>query len=161
MGEAMTRLNRCPRCAARRVGEHRYCPNCAFDYAQGLGPALSPSASSPSRPTARSVPRGETGVPPGASRILDPSVVRRPPERDDDVNAIRRDVARVALARNSLVWRSRIGSCLGMLVGLMAAGLVLPAIQASNAILGLVLVFLFIWIGAYLGSWLVVRSIAR
>jgi hypothetical protein len=104
--------------------------------------------------------RGKPGVAPGAPRILDPTVVSQW-DRGADVADIRRDVARVALARHSIGVRSRIGGCLGMMVGLVIASLVLPFLAGSNPIVLLVLIGLFVWAGGYLGAWLVVRSLAR
>lgn len=154
----MPKLNRCPRCAARRVDDRRYCPNCAFDYAQGAGPALP----HPDARSVRSAPQksGETGVVPAVARMLDSSVVSNR-DRDADVGEIRRDVARVALARHSIDIRSRIGGCLGMIVGLLIGSVVLPLLAGSNPIALLLLIGLFVWVGAYIGAWLVVRSIAR
>jgi hypothetical protein len=96
----------------------------------------------------------------GARSIIDPSLVASR-DRSADVEDIRRDVARIALARNSISVRSRIRGCLGMVVALFIVGLVLPAFAGSNAIALLLLAGIFIWLGGYVGAWLVVRSLAR
>lgn len=157
----MARLNRCSRCAARRVGEYRFCPNCAFDFAPELGPTLPKSAlDDPPVPTTFEPDRGARGVAPGAPRVLDPSVVREP-SRQQEVDEIRRDVARVALARHSIDLRARIGGCLGVVVGLVIVGLALPFFAGSNPIALLLLALLVIWVAGYIGSWLVMRWLAR
>jgi hypothetical protein len=151
----MPKLNRCPRCSDRRIPDRRYCPNCAFDYDQGLGPSRGSSAGA----SAWVTPRGETGLGPGAPRILDPSLYQVP-TRDDDVENIRRDVARVALARHSVSVRSRIGGCLGMVGGLVIAGIVVPLFAGANWFLLPFVIGVLIIVGGWIGSFLVVRSLA-
>jgi hypothetical protein len=155
----MDKLHRCPRCAARRVEDHRFCSKCGFDYSQGLGPSRSSEPEGYVRePVVR---RGEVVPAPGPSPIRrDTAYLGVPPSRSE-TEEIRRDIARVALARHSVRLRSAIGSILGVIGGVFVAGLLLPMLSGANALVAVAIVIGTIWLGAWIGSWLVVRSLAR
>jgi hypothetical protein len=70
------------------------------------------------------VPRGETGVRPGAWRILDLEIVAEGAV-DHEVEDIRDDTASLEIPRKSGAVRARIGGCLGVLAALSIAAIVL------------------------------------
>jgi hypothetical protein len=129
----MAKLNRCPRCSDRRIEDRRYCPNCAFDYADSSGSGA--GASDPSErknlDITRGMPRGETGVAPGARRILDPELIRAAPDlavEDVDDEDIPLEVPR----RSGRV-RTRLGGCLGALAALSILAIGLPVLARLNS----------------------------
>jgi hypothetical protein len=65
------------------------------------------------------------------------------------------------MARHSVRLRSAIGSIVGVIGGVFVAGLLLPMLSGANALVAVAIVIGTIWLGAWIGSWLVVRSLAR
>jgi hypothetical protein len=156
----MDKLHRCPRCAARRVEDHQFCSKCGYDYSLGLGPSRHTRVAVhvQDEPVLR---RGEVVASPGPSPLARDRAYLGVPPRDIDTTDLRRDVARLALARESIRVRSRIGAVIGMFLGLLVGAVAAQIFMKVNPLLPLVILIAFVWLGGWIGSWLVVRSLAE